>query len=177
MPKRGYPMADFAHRAADISVHHPAVVEPHRAAQAILLRDQRDEAATEDLRKGVVHCRALFEERLDTHARQPVVPPPAKVHAGRISQGQPSSGPPVSLLFTADAAEAFRAGRDAMPIGFADDPGHAVQKAVGPVAQVMKGLAQRFCSERAKINAQFSEGGTANTGSQRVALRCKRSIL
>lgn len=65
MLRRGYPMGDFEHRAADISVHHPAVVEHYRAAQAVALRDHRGEADTEDLRKAVVHYRALFDELLE----------------------------------------------------------------------------------------------------------------
>ena len=65
MSKRGYPMADFEHRAADISVDHADVVGNYRAAQAIAARDQRGEADTEQLRQGVVHYRALFEKLLD----------------------------------------------------------------------------------------------------------------
>lgn len=65
MLRRGYPMGDFEHRAADISVHHPAVVEHYRAAHAIALRDDRGEADTEDLRRAVVHYRALFDELLE----------------------------------------------------------------------------------------------------------------
>jgi hypothetical protein len=65
MLKRGYPMGDFERRAADISVDHPAVVETYRAAQAIAVRDQRGEADTEELRKSVVHFRALFNELLE----------------------------------------------------------------------------------------------------------------
>lgn len=64
MQQRGYPMGDFEHRAADISVDHAGVVDHYRAAQAIALLDQRGEATTEDLRKAVVHYRALFEELL-----------------------------------------------------------------------------------------------------------------
>jgi len=64
MVKRGYPMGDFDRRAADISVDHPTVVEHYRAAQATALRDQRGQADTEELRKGVVHYRALFQELL-----------------------------------------------------------------------------------------------------------------
>src|SRR5262249_32786337 len=41
MLKRGYPMGDFERRAADISVHHPAVVEHYRAAQTIVARNLR----------------------------------------------------------------------------------------------------------------------------------------
>lgn len=68
MLKRGYPMGDFESRAADISVHHPAVVENYRAAQAIAVRNQRGQASTEDLRKAVVHYRVLFEDLLETGA-------------------------------------------------------------------------------------------------------------
>ena len=65
MLKRGYPMGDFERRAADISVDHPEVVEHYRAAQAIAVRDERGEADTEELRKAVVHYRALFDELLE----------------------------------------------------------------------------------------------------------------
>ena len=62
MLKRGYPMTDFDRCAADLSVDHPTVVENYRAAQAISTRDERD---TEQLRKAVVHYRALFDELLE----------------------------------------------------------------------------------------------------------------
>lgn len=64
MQKCGYPMTDFEQRAADISVHHPTVIEHYRAAREIALRNQRGNADTEDLRKALVHYRALFEELL-----------------------------------------------------------------------------------------------------------------
>ena len=65
MRLRGYPMADFETRAADITVDHPAVVHHYRAARAIALRDQHGEADTEALRQAVVHYRALFSELLE----------------------------------------------------------------------------------------------------------------
>jgi hypothetical protein len=68
MEKRGYPMGDFEHRAADISVDHPGVVATYRAAQAIAARDERGEADTEELRKAVVHYRTLFDELLGVTA-------------------------------------------------------------------------------------------------------------
>ena len=73
MLKRGYPMADFEHRAADISVDHPAVVDHYRAAQAITLRTQRGQGDTEDMRKAVVHYRALFQELLEVAPIPPVL--------------------------------------------------------------------------------------------------------
>ncbi len=64
METRGYPMADFEQRAADISVDHPVVVENYRAAHDIALRHSRGQASTEDLRRAMVHYRSLFEELL-----------------------------------------------------------------------------------------------------------------
>jgi hypothetical protein len=75
MAKRGYPMGDFERRAADISVDHPSVVSNYRAARAIALRDERGEASTEELRKAVVHYRALFQELLEVRDPQPQVIP------------------------------------------------------------------------------------------------------
>lgn len=73
--KRGYPMGDFERRAADISVGHPGVVSNYRAAQAIATSDQRGESTTEDLRKAVVHFRALFDELLEVGtARRETLP-------------------------------------------------------------------------------------------------------
>lgn len=68
MEKRGYPMGDFEHRAGDISVDHPDVVANYRSAQAIAMRDQKGAADTEELRKAVVHYRALFDELLEVRA-------------------------------------------------------------------------------------------------------------
>lgn len=79
--KRGYPVADFDLRAADISVDHPVVVNNYRAAQRIVSLDQRGEATTEDLRKAVVHFRALFDELLGTSKQRDAMPPPAKLAA------------------------------------------------------------------------------------------------
>jgi hypothetical protein len=70
MAKRGYPMGDFEHLAADISVDHPDVVATYRAAQAIAARDERGEADTEELRKAVVHYRTLFDELLGLAAEK-----------------------------------------------------------------------------------------------------------
>ena len=74
MEKRGYPMGDFERRAGDISVDHPDVVANYRAAQAIAVRDQKGTADTEDLRKAVVHYRALFDELLEVREpRQEII--------------------------------------------------------------------------------------------------------
>jgi hypothetical protein len=64
---RGYPVSDFEHRAEDISVDHPDVVQNFRAAHAIAERHKRGEASTEDLRQALVHYRELFDDLLESH--------------------------------------------------------------------------------------------------------------
>ena len=65
-------------RSYSASVHHPAVVENYRAAQAIAARNLRGQADTEDLRKAVVHYRSLFEDLLETRTvRRAAVRPTA----------------------------------------------------------------------------------------------------
>lgn len=62
MKARGYPVADFEQRAADISVDHGVVVENYRTAHDIAMRHTAGHATTEDLRQAMVHYRRLFEE-------------------------------------------------------------------------------------------------------------------
>ena len=64
MSARGYPMGDFAQRAADISVDHPNVVSNYRAARAIADDSERGKVDTESLRQAMVHYRALFDDLL-----------------------------------------------------------------------------------------------------------------
>lgn len=65
MQRRGYPMAEFEQRAADLSVDHPRVVENYRAAHSLAGRTRNGGAATEDLRQAMVHYRILFEDLLE----------------------------------------------------------------------------------------------------------------
>ncbi len=67
MLARGYPMEDFERRAQDISVDHPQVVRNYRAAHTSAMRAARGEGTTEDLRRGIVYYRDLFDELLETH--------------------------------------------------------------------------------------------------------------
>jgi hypothetical protein len=62
MTGRGYPMADFDRRSADLSVHYPVVVQNYRAARDIAVRHSDGKASTEDLRQAMIHYRTLFEE-------------------------------------------------------------------------------------------------------------------
>jgi hypothetical protein len=79
MVRRGYPMADFERRAADISVDHPTVVEAYRSARTIAERDQQGQASTEDLRKAVVFYRTLFDELLEVQHAGPTPAASAEV--------------------------------------------------------------------------------------------------
>ncbi|MEJ8822698.1 hypothetical protein WKW80_11740 [Variovorax humicola] len=83
MAKRGYPLADFEHRAADVSVHHPSVVSNYRAAQLIRQRNLQGEVETEELRKAVVHYRALFDELLEVREQRPGVRPAQSIRPTR----------------------------------------------------------------------------------------------
>src|SRR5581483_2562391 len=67
MQARGYPMSDFEQRVDAISVDHPQVVENYRIAHQIAINDSRGQGSTEDLRRAMVHYRALFEELLEEH--------------------------------------------------------------------------------------------------------------
>jgi hypothetical protein len=65
---RGYPVAEFDQRAADISVNHPRLVEYYRSAHAVAVRVGRDEASTEDLRNAMIQYRSLFDELVEVRA-------------------------------------------------------------------------------------------------------------
>ena len=65
MSDRGYPMADFEQRAADISVDHADVVDHYRTAHDIAQLHRQRPVSTEDLRKAFLHYRALFASLLE----------------------------------------------------------------------------------------------------------------
>jgi FtsZ-interacting cell division protein ZipA len=69
MHARGYPVADFEQRAADVSVNHPRVVENYRSAHAIAQRPTSTEITTEDMRTAMLQYRALFDELLQVNTR------------------------------------------------------------------------------------------------------------
>lgn len=62
MRARGYPMSDFEHRAQDLSVDHPDIVENYRRGHEIAVRHSKGEASTEDLRTAMIHYRTLFDD-------------------------------------------------------------------------------------------------------------------
>lgn len=60
MRERGYPTEGFDQQAADLSVEHAKVVSHYRDGHEI--RARHDEASTEELRRALVHYRAIFNE-------------------------------------------------------------------------------------------------------------------
>ena len=70
MTVRGYPVADFDQRAADISVGYPGVVQNYRSARDIFVRHSNGRASTEDLRQAMVYYRSLFDELLGEHVAE-----------------------------------------------------------------------------------------------------------
>jgi hypothetical protein len=61
MKARGYPVADFEQGVADISVDFPDLVVDYRGLHLIATRGDKEEVSTEEMRKAMVHAKALFE--------------------------------------------------------------------------------------------------------------------
>jgi hypothetical protein len=68
MQVRGYPLSDFDHRAADISVIYPGLVSDYRTAQEIAIKNGQQQANTEELRQAMIHYRSLFSALLEHDA-------------------------------------------------------------------------------------------------------------
>ena len=72
MNVRGYPVADFKQRVADVSVDHPAVAQNYRLAHDIAARNEQDDVGMEKLREAMLHYRALFADLLHDGGLEPV---------------------------------------------------------------------------------------------------------
>ena len=72
MHVRGYPVADFDQRVADVSVDHPAVVQNYRLAHDIAVKHDHQDVGMEKLREAMLHYRALFADLLHDGGLQPV---------------------------------------------------------------------------------------------------------
>jgi len=64
MQLRAYPVSDFEQRAADVSIQYPALVSNYRAAREIAIKNEHQQADTEELRKAIIYYRSLFDELL-----------------------------------------------------------------------------------------------------------------
>lgn len=65
MQARGYPLADFDQRAADISVNHPRLMTDYRSAHGVAMRAGSNGTSTEDLRTAMLQYRTLFDELVE----------------------------------------------------------------------------------------------------------------
>jgi hypothetical protein len=72
MSVRGYPVADFEQRVADVSVDHPAVVQNYRLAHEIAEHNDNEDVGMEKLREAMLHYRALFADLLHDGGLNPV---------------------------------------------------------------------------------------------------------
>ncbi|MBV8301390.1 MAG: hypothetical protein JOY68_05670 [Candidatus Dormibacteraeota bacterium] len=100
MTDRGYPVAEFDQRAADVSVDHPDLVDTYRSAHDIALHAPQAGGETEDLRQAMVKYRALFQKLLEpvgdnanraAVADQQQPPPPPPVSAGAPGAQNPNT--------------------------------------------------------------------------------------
>jgi len=87
MNVRGYPVADFDQRVADVSVDHPAVAQNYRLAHEIAVRHQQQDVSMEKLREAMLHYRALFADLLHDGGLRPVrqVRPEEREHIRRVA--------------------------------------------------------------------------------------------
>jgi hypothetical protein len=74
MIDRGYPMADFEQRDADISVSYSTVVQNYRAAHEIAVRHADGQATMEELHQAMIHYHAVFDELLEPEVEPAVEP-------------------------------------------------------------------------------------------------------
>ncbi len=72
MKARGYPVEDFEQRVADISVHYPELVANYRGMHGIAIKESPESTSTEEIRKAMIHGRALFENLINTESREEV---------------------------------------------------------------------------------------------------------
>ena len=61
MRAKGYPVEDFEQGAADISVSYPNLVMDYRGLHLIAVKEPGEIVVTEEMRKAMLHGRALFE--------------------------------------------------------------------------------------------------------------------
>lgn len=72
MKARGYPVEDFEQRVADISVNYPELVADYRGMHRIAIKEAPESASTEEIRKAMIHGRALFDHLISYESREEV---------------------------------------------------------------------------------------------------------
>ena len=72
MKARGYPVEDFEQRVADISVNYPELVADYRGMHRIAIKEAPESASTEEIRKAMIHGRALFDHLISPESTEEV---------------------------------------------------------------------------------------------------------
>jgi hypothetical protein len=83
----------------------------------------------------------------------------------------------MEALFPAHHVDEMRSRWRDIQTSFVDEPQRAVQEADALVASTIKRLADSFADARAKLEAQWAQGGDVSTEDRRVALRRYRSFF
>jgi hypothetical protein len=114
MQERGYPTDGGDQVMADLSVDHANVLDHYRSAYGISQRAADNQASTEDLRQGMIHYRALFQDLLgetSTAAETPVVETTAGLPEGDGPAVGTGRGPgyPEPVAATENATAAYPA--------------------------------------------------------------------
>jgi hypothetical protein len=73
MIARGFPVADFEQRSADLSVMYPTFVPGYRESNAIATKIKNGSVSTEELRQAMINYHPLFDELLSTVHRSDMV--------------------------------------------------------------------------------------------------------
>jgi hypothetical protein len=68
MERMGYPVEGFEQTVSHVSVDHPREVGDYRAGHAVSVALADDGTSTEDMRRGLMHYRSLFESLLGQEA-------------------------------------------------------------------------------------------------------------
>jgi hypothetical protein len=69
---RGYPVANFEQRAADVSVGYPRIMGSYRLAHDVAVRNGSVDATTEELRTAMIQYRGIFDELIQVRNSHPV---------------------------------------------------------------------------------------------------------
>ena len=70
MIARGFPVADFEQRAADLSVLYPNVAPLYRQANAIAMKNRDGGVSTEELRQAMLNYHSLFDQLVETRHQE-----------------------------------------------------------------------------------------------------------
>jgi hypothetical protein len=106
--EQGYPASSFDDQADVVSVDHPQAVENYRFAHRTLVRPDRMQATTEELRQGLVHYRVLIDDLLEApdHRRGRTDNGPAGQHDIDLRAAEsatPVRGPAASTAYSSTA--------------------------------------------------------------------------